>query len=90
MGVVCLQLVDAVVRQYCRVFPELLTAREAIHACIVDEETSFSRTLMKGIDRFKKQAEAMKREGKTEVSNVSWGSVLCFLRHMFLVRETFL
>ena len=54
-------------RLYGHVFPELMAARDAIHACIVDEETSFSRTLMKGIDRFKKQAEFMKKEGRTEV-----------------------
>lgn len=62
-----MQLVNVVVDNYSYVFPELLSARTAIHAVIAEEETSFSRTLLKGIDRFKKQAEALKKEGKAQV-----------------------
>ncbi len=69
-----MQLVDVVVRNYSSVFPELRAARDVIHACIVDEETSFSRTLLKGIDRFKKQAEALKKEGKAQVRLCLLGS----------------
>jgi hypothetical protein len=63
----CAQLVDVVVNNYSDVFPELRSARNLIHACITEEETSFSRTLLKGIDRFKKQAEALKKECKSQV-----------------------
>eukprot|EP00967_Tisochrysis_lutea_P105600 scaffold161148_cov19-Tisochrysis_lutea.AAC.2 len=75
------QLVDVVVNNYSSVFPELRAARNVIHACIAEEETSFSRTLLKGIDRFKKQAEALKKEGKTQVGQ----GCVC---HTLLVEHT--
>lgn len=43
-------------RAYGDVYPELVSARDKIHDVIADEEASFSRTLVKGIERFKKLA----------------------------------
>lgn len=37
-------------------YPELVSARDKIHSVIAEEEASFSRTLVKGIERFKKLA----------------------------------
>jgi alanyl-tRNA synthetase len=51
------QLVDVVVRNFGSFFPELITARDTIHSVIREEEASFSRTLLKGIERFKKIAQ---------------------------------
>ena len=48
------QLVDVVVREFGSFFPELVAARDTIHSVIREEEASFSRTLIKGIERFKK------------------------------------
>lgn len=39
-------------------YPELVSARDKIHTVIAEEEASFSRTLVKGIERFKKLAAA--------------------------------
>ncbi|KIZ04229.1 alanyl-tRNA synthetase [Monoraphidium neglectum] len=53
------KLVDVVVRNFGETYPELVKARDAIHDTIkarAEEEASFSRTLVKGIERFKKAA----------------------------------
>lgn len=42
------------VREFGSFFPELVAARDTIHSVIREEEASFSRTLIKGIERFKK------------------------------------
>ena len=39
-------------------YPELIKKRDLIVEVLQDEETSFSRTLLKGIERFKKMAAA--------------------------------
>lgn len=39
-------------------YPELVSSRDKIHSVIAEEEASFSRTLVKGIERFKKLAAA--------------------------------
>ncbi len=62
------QLVDVVVRNFGGFFPELVGARDTIFAVISEEETSFGRTLVKGIERFKKVAESTRAEGGTQVS----------------------
>ncbi|KAL6760811.1 tRNA synthetases class II (A)-domain-containing protein [Haematococcus lacustris] len=62
------QLVDVVVRNFSGFFPELLAARDVIHSVIAEEETSFSRTLLKGIERFKKLAAALQAKGDKLVS----------------------
>lgn len=45
-------------RTFGEVYPELVSARDKIHSVISEEEASFSRTLVKGIERFKKLAAA--------------------------------
>ena len=55
-------LVDVVVDRFGHAYPELVEKREYIREVIRDEETSFSRTLIKGIAQFNKCAEAT--EGK--------------------------
>jgi len=61
------QLVDVVVAHFGGFFPELVAARNTIHQVISEEETSFGRTLVKGIERFKKVAEGLKAKGETVV-----------------------
>lgn len=39
-------------------YPELVKHQDKIHDIIAEEEASFSRTLVKGIERFKKLAAA--------------------------------
>lgn len=53
-------LVDVVVDTFGDVFPELLSARKTIYEVLREEEASFSRTLTKGTERFKKAAAAAK------------------------------
>lgn len=52
------KLVDVVVKTFGETYPELVSARDKIHSIIAEEEASFSRTLVKGIERFKKLAAA--------------------------------
>lgn len=52
------KLVDVVVAHFGESFPELVKHRDTIHSTIREEEASFSRTLLKGIERFKKAAAA--------------------------------
>jgi len=47
-----------VVQNFGEVYPELVKARGVIYDTIKEEEASFSRTLVKGIERFKKMAAA--------------------------------
>eukprot|EP00210_Caulerpa_lentillifera_P006221 g5942.t1 len=54
------QLVDVVVQTFGSFYPELISARGAIFDTIKEEEFSFSRTLEKGIERFKKAAAISK------------------------------
>jgi alanyl-tRNA synthetase len=53
-----MQLVGVVVKTFGEAYPELVKHQEKIHAVIAEEEASFSRTLGKGIERFKKLAAA--------------------------------
>lgn len=53
-----MQLVGVVVKTFGEAYPELAKHQEKIHAVISEEEASFSRTLGKGIERFKKLAAA--------------------------------
>jgi len=48
------QLVDVVVKAFGDFYPELIKSRDTIHSVIAEEEASFSKTLVKGIERFKK------------------------------------
>lgn len=51
-------LVDAVVASMGAAYPELVKHRDTIVEVLREEETSFGRTLVKGIERFKKAAAA--------------------------------
>eukprot|EP00898_Chlorokybus_atmophyticus_P000350 jgi/Chlat1/1315/Chrsp118S01744 len=53
-------LVDVVVQLMGDVFPELTQRRDAIKEIIAEEEVSFGRTLVKGIERFHKAASVSK------------------------------
>lgn len=57
-------LVDVVVDNFGGQYPELRTNRDRIFSVIQEEEVSFSRTLQKGIKRFKTIAEGLNKEGK--------------------------
>ena len=62
------QLVPIVVKQLGYVFPELVEKKKHIIEVIAEEETSFGRTLEKGIAQFKKVLEAASKEGRTVIS----------------------
>lgn len=62
------KLVDAVADNMGDTFPELIPAKENVKEIIAEEEKSFGRTLGKGIERFKKMANALLEEGKSELS----------------------
>ncbi|GMH32692.1 hypothetical protein BSKO_00526 [Bryopsis sp. KO-2023] len=53
-------LVDVVVKNFGGFYPGLAAARDQIYEVIREEEASFSRTLIKGIERFKKAAAGAK------------------------------
>lgn len=57
-------LVGAMVRLMGDIFPELKQHEEKIRDIIFEEEASFGRTLVKGIEKFKKAAQDLK-EGNT-------------------------
>lgn len=62
------QLVPIVVKQLGYVFPELIEKKKHIVEIIAEEETSFGRTLEKGIAQFKKVLDAATKEGRTVIS----------------------
>lgn len=62
------KLVPIVVKQLGYVFPELEAKQQHITEIISDEETSFGRTLQKGIEQFKKVLEAAKKEGRSVIT----------------------
>lgn len=49
-------LVDVVVANFGSFYPELLSSRNQIFDIVQEEEASFSKTLARGIERFKKAA----------------------------------
>lgn len=53
-------LVDVVVEKFGHAYPELVEKKEYIREVIRDEEASFSKTLVRGIEQFKKFADATK------------------------------
>ena len=57
------KLVDVVVANFGEAYPELKKARDTIFEVIREEEASFSRTLLKGIERFKKAAAGVPAGG---------------------------
>lgn len=54
------QLVDCVVKNFGEFYPELINSRKQIFEVIQDEEISFSKTLEKGIEKFKKAVSTSK------------------------------
>lgn len=62
------RLVPAVVDLMGATFPELVDKRELVISVIADEESTFSSTLARGIERFNKTVEDLKANGKTVVS----------------------
>lgn len=56
-------LVDTVVNCLGEMYPELVKHRDRIVEIIREEETAFSKTLVKGIDRFKKMAASTPSTG---------------------------
>ncbi|KAK2078524.1 hypothetical protein QBZ16_003364 [Prototheca wickerhamii] len=61
-------LVDALVDHMGEAYPELVAARTHIREVIREEEESFSRTLVKGLERFKRMAADAKAAGRDTVS----------------------
>mmetsp|Transcript_19360 Transcript_19360/g.58510 ORF Transcript_19360/g.58510 Transcript_19360/m.58510 type:complete len:958 (+) Transcript_19360:236-3109(+) len=61
------KLVDVVVDKFGGFYPELRAQRDRIFSVIQEEETSFSRTLQKGIRRYKAVAEGLRKESKTQL-----------------------
>jgi alanyl-tRNA synthetase len=53
--------VDTVVASFGGFYPELRAARDTIYDVIREEEASFSRTLVKGIEKYKKAAAVAKQ-----------------------------
>uniref|UniRef100_A0A061SAZ8 Alanine--tRNA ligase n=1 Tax=Tetraselmis sp. GSL018 TaxID=582737 RepID=A0A061SAZ8_9CHLO len=53
------ELVDVVAEHMGKFFPELISARETIRSVLVEEETSFGRTLKKGIERFRNMVDGL-------------------------------
>ncbi|GJQ09260.1 hypothetical protein GpartN1_g1051.t1 [Galdieria partita] len=60
-------LVDVVVEQMKDAFPELLQRVDFVKQVILEEEESFGRTLVKGIEAFNKLASHLESEGKTTI-----------------------
>ncbi|KAF7095193.1 hypothetical protein CFC21_097418 [Triticum aestivum] len=61
-------LVDVFVQLMGDVFPELKDNEKKIKDIIKDEEASFEKTLVKGYERFKKAADAVKENGRAVLS----------------------
>jgi alanyl-tRNA synthetase len=59
------KLVDVIAREYGQAFPEVETHKETVRAVLAEEEASFSRTLVKGIARFRRAAEQAKAAGSS-------------------------
>jgi alanyl-tRNA synthetase len=62
------------------VYPELVSSRDKIHSVIAEEEASFSRTLVKGIERFKKLAAAAQvrlLESTVRLGTAQYSAVSC-------------
>ncbi|MGZ5283375.1 MAG: alanine--tRNA ligase, partial [Bacteroidia bacterium] len=54
------QLVTVLAQQFKNVFPEVIKQEDFIKKVILEEETSFLRTLSKGINRFNEQAKSLR------------------------------
>ena len=61
-------LVKTVVELFGDVFPEIVKEEKRVTEIIAEEEESFGRTLLKGVEQFKKIAAKAKDEGRDTVS----------------------
>ena len=61
-------MVQTVVDLFGEVFPEIVKQQKRVTEIIADEEESFGRTLLKGIEQFKKIAAAAAAQKKDVVS----------------------
>ena len=68
------KLVPVVVKHFGEVFPEIVKHESRVTEIIAEEEESFGRTLLKGIEQFKKIAARAKDEGRDTVNGSE-----CFL-----------
>ena len=68
------KLVPVVVKHFGEVFPEIVKHEARVTDIIAEEEESFGRTLLKGIEQFKKIAAKAKEEGRDTVNGAE-----CFL-----------
>lgn len=60
-------LADVVVDSFGAHYPELVAHRESIREILRDEESAFSRTLVKGLERFRRAAAKAKAAGETQL-----------------------
>ena len=65
------KLVAVVVELFGHVFPEIVKHEKRVTDIIADEEESFGRTLLKGIDQFKKIAAKAKEDGGAVVDGAA-------------------
>ena len=65
------KLVPVVVKHFGTVFPEIVKQEERVTAIIAEEEESFGKTLLKGIDQFKKIAAKCADEGNNTIDGPS-------------------
>jgi len=61
------KLVHVVVQHFSEVFPEIAEKEQLIYEVIQDEEETFARTLLRGVEQFKKLITRLEAEGKKEV-----------------------
>jgi len=62
------KLVPTVVKMLGEAFPEVIKEEKRVVEIIAEEEESFGKTLLKGIEKFKKIAEVAKGENRTVIS----------------------
>ena len=73
------KLVHVVAREFGEVFPEVAAKADSIQEILLEEETSFTKTLQKGIERFQKMAAASK-DGKVDAQPLVHVMVMCFCK----------
>ena len=65
------KLVKTVVRLFGDTFPEIVKHEKRVTQIIADEEESFGKTLLKGIEQFKKIAAKAREEGRDVIDGAS-------------------
>ncbi|KAE8818188.1 Alanyl-tRNA synthetase, mitochondrial [Hordeum vulgare] len=82
-------LVDVFVQLMGDMFPELKDNEKKIKDIIKDEEASFENTLVKGYERFKKAADAVKENGGAVLSGEASALILNYHRDAFVLWDTY-